>query len=82
VVLVDARDLDPAEGTYLATSRVRRRAVAEIQADDLLDGPLILLLDVDVIDPAEVPGLRFPEPGCPPQFTGLDAMRRSSPPAG
>jgi arginase len=75
-ILVDARDLDPAEGAYLATSGVRRRAVAEIQAEDLPDGPVILHLDVDVIDPAEVPGLRFPAPGGPSRSAVLEAVRR------
>jgi len=63
-VLVDARDLDPAERDLLAASQVRRvpaepdalrRAVGE------LDGkPVYLHIDADVIDGTEEPGLRFP----------------------
>lgn len=75
-VLVDARDLDPAEATYLAASRVLRRTVEDLQVDDLPDGPVILHVDLDVIDAAEVPGLRFPVPGGPAKSTVLDTVQR------
>jgi arginase len=63
-LLVDARDLDPAELDYLGTSAVTRCPVRSV-ASELPPGPLILHLDLDVIDPAELPGLRFPAPGGP-----------------
>ncbi|UQU68007.1 arginase family protein [Couchioplanes caeruleus] len=65
VVLVGARDLDPPEAAYLATSRVRRSAVAGLSAADLPEGPLIVHVDVDVVDSGELPGLLFPAPGGP-----------------
>jgi hypothetical protein len=54
VVLVDARDLDPAEEIFLATSAVRRSTVGELQPDDLPGGPVLLHVDVDVINASEV----------------------------
>ena len=75
-VLVGARDLDPAEVLYLARSQVQRRAVQELGADDLPDGPIIVHIDLDVIDPAEVPGLRFPAPGGPSKAEVLAAVHR------
>ena len=64
VLLVDARDLDPPEVEYLARSAIRRCAVREA-ATALPDGPLYLHLDLDVVDPDELPGLLFPAPGGP-----------------
>ncbi|MDI1461398.1 arginase family protein [Catellatospora sp. KI3] len=75
-VLVDARDLDPAEHDYLRTAAVTHRQVAGLDAADLPTGPLLLHVDVDVIDSAEVPGLRFPVPGGPDGGTVLAALRR------
>jgi arginase len=72
VVLVGARDLDPPEVTYLEHAPVRRREVTDLDPADLPDGPFYLHLDLDVIDPAEVPGLRYPAPGgtSPAQLAG------------
>lgn len=64
-VLVDARDLDPPEADFLQTSAVRRSSVTELDEDTLPDGPLILHVDVDVVDPEELIGLLFPAPGGP-----------------
>ncbi|MBV8301047.1 MAG: arginase family protein [Candidatus Dormibacteraeota bacterium] len=61
-VLVDGRDLDPPEADALNASRVRRVALGELQ-DALPDGPVHLHVDLDVIDPSLLPGLRFPAPG-------------------
>jgi arginase len=57
-LLVDARDLDPAEAAYLAEAEVRRTTVRDL--DHLPDGPLVLHVDLDVIDSAELDRLRFP----------------------
>lgn len=62
-VLVDARDLDPAEVDYLATARVHRTTVHDLDA--IPDGPLLLHVDADVVDSGELPGLLFPAPGGP-----------------
>ncbi|MBG0562346.1 arginase family protein [Actinoplanes aureus] len=64
-VLVDARDTDPAEADYLATGAIRRVSVAQVDAGTAPPGPFVLHIDADVIDPGELPGLRFPAPGGP-----------------
>jgi arginase len=74
VMLVDARDLDPPEAAWLAGSAVRRSAVATLGVADLPPGPLILHVDVDVIDPAELPELLFPAPGGPSTAAVLSAI--------
>ena len=64
VVLADARDLDPAERDALTASRVHRVPADPAAITSVLKGlggmPVYLHLDVDVIDSAELPGLRFP----------------------
>jgi arginase len=65
ILLVDARDLDPPEASYLAGAQIRRAQVAGLTAADLSAGPLYVHVDLDVIAPAELPGLRFPAPGGP-----------------
>jgi arginase len=72
-VLVDARDLDPAEAGYLAGSRIRRGAVDDL--GELPDGPVLLHVDVDVIDNGEIPGLRFPAADGPPRSAVVAAVR-------
>jgi arginase len=62
-LLVDGRDLDPAEVDYLAGSGIRRSTVDDMGA--LPEGPLLLHVDLDVIDRGDLPGLRFPVGGGP-----------------
>lgn len=57
VVLVDGRDLDPAEAAFLDGGPVRR---VPVDAVPDVDGPLYLHIDLDVVDAAALPGLRFP----------------------
>jgi len=67
VLLAGARDLDPPEVTYLDDALISRAEVAGLDAAVLPDGPLYVHLDLDVIDPFAVPGLRYPAvggPGC------------------
>jgi arginase len=71
--LVGARDLDPAEAEYLAASEVVRREVSEVQAPD---GPVVVHVDLDVIDGDEVAGLLFPVPGGPSAAAVVEAVRR------
>jgi arginase len=75
VVLADARDLDPPEAAYLAGARIRRAAVADLGAAALPDGPLYVHVDLDVIDPADLPGLLFPAPGGPHSTEVAAALR-------
>jgi arginase len=75
-VLVDARDLDPAERDYLASSAVSRRTVGDLDVDLLPDGPLVLHVDVDVVDAGELPGLRFPVQGGPSAGAVVAVVRR------
>lgn len=72
-VLVDARDLDPAEGEFLRTSAVSRFPVDEVV---LPDGPLLLHVDLDVVDAAELTGMKFPAPDGPTTGAVLSAVRR------
>jgi arginase len=65
--------MDPAEAEYLASAEIRRCTVDDV---DLPDGPLILHVDVDVIDSRELPGLLFPVPDGPSLTSVLGAVRR------
>ena len=76
VLLVGARDLDPPEVAFLAASRVRRTTVTGLSAADAPEGPLVVHVDLDVVDPAELPGLLFPAPGGPPASEVVAAVRR------
>lgn len=70
-ILVDARDLDPLEREALDRSQVRRLPVSALdpaaqqgaEALVLPPGAIYLHLDLDVLDPPELPGLRFPVAG-------------------
>jgi arginase len=75
VMLVGARDLDPPEAAYLAGALIRRSNVAGLNARRLPDGPLYVHLDLDVMDPAEIPGLRYPAPGGPGPAEIAGALR-------
>jgi arginase len=65
VMLVDGRDLDPPEVTALAASQVLRSSVADLGTSPLPPGPLIIHIDLDVVDPDALVGLRFPARGGP-----------------
>lgn len=75
IVLADARDLDLAERAALAASQVRRVPADPAAIASALVGlgrtPVYLHLDVDVIDSAQLPGLRFPS-GPGPSVTRIE----------
>jgi len=71
VVLVDARDLDPAEAEFLAGSAIRRTDVPGLGDLALPERPIYLHLDLDVLDPDAVPGVMYPVAGGP----SADAVR-------
>lgn len=64
-VLVGARDLDPGEDEAVATSALTVRTVVEIGAWQPPAGPLHVHIDLDVIDPEEMPAHNYPAPGGP-----------------
>lgn len=75
IVLAGARDLDPPEVSYLAASAIQQRDVAGLTAAGLPDIPLYVHVDFDVLDPGEVPGVRFPTPGGPAASQLAGALR-------
>jgi arginase len=76
VLLVGARDLDPGEAETLAASQVRHLTVAEVAHAEPPEGPLFVHLDVDVVDPAEMPAVGYPSGGGPGVAATLAAMTR------
>lgn len=74
-LLVDGRDLDPGEADLIAGSGLRHVPIGEVSTWLVPDGPVYLHVDVDVLDPDEVPGLRYPAPGGPALGTVIDAVR-------
>jgi arginase len=75
VTLVGARDLDPPEVAYLAHAPIGRTEVTGLDAAALPGGQLYVHIDLDVIDPAEAPGLRYPAPGGPRTADVAEALR-------
>jgi arginase len=65
VLHVGARDLDPEEAVALADSGIAACGVEEVSTIDLPPGPLYVHVDVDVVDPMEVPATNYPAPGGP-----------------
>lgn len=62
--LIDARDLDPLERQALDASAVRRTGVAGL-GSLRLDGPVLVHIDMDVLDADRVPAFNYPVPGGP-----------------
>lgn len=76
VALIGARDLDPGEDDVVAGS-----AMSLLRVDDVVDwtppdGPLHVHVDLDVIDPAEMPAHRYPAPGGPSLAEVRSAIER------
>jgi arginase len=66
VILVDARDLDPGEREAVRDSAVTHLPhVEDLPAYPLPDRPLYVHLDVDVVDPGEIPSVNYPARGGP-----------------
>jgi arginase len=77
ILITDARDLDPEEAVALRASKLTHLP----KVDDLLtvplpDQPFYIHMDVDVIDPAEMPGLGYPAPGGPSVAQVNASLRR------
>jgi arginase len=75
VMLVGARDLDPPEVEFLASSPIIRSDVADFEVDDAPGGALYVHLDVDIFDPSYLSGLRFPAPYGPTSDDVVEAVR-------
>ena len=56
VVLLDGRDLDPPEAAFLAASRIRHLPLQPV----VVPCPVVLHVDLDVVDSQDAPGLLFP----------------------
>ena len=66
ILLMDARDLDPAEKTALLESEiVRLTNVDDLIRHPLPELPIYLHIDVDIIDPREAPAMNYLAPGGP-----------------
>jgi arginase len=76
VLLVGARDLDAPEVDFLSGAGIRRSTVDDLAVADLPAGPLLLHIDLDVLDGGELPGLRFPTPGGPSAAATAATVRR------
>ena len=64
VWLVDGRDLDPGEDDAVAKSGIHHVTVEQIAANPP-PGDLYVHIDVDVVDPIDMPGVNYPAPGGP-----------------
>lgn len=66
VTLSDARNLDPGESQLLQSSTVTHlKSMAELEKVNWSGKPVYLHLDTDVVDPADMPTLHYPEPNGP-----------------
>jgi arginase len=62
--LIDGRDLDPLERAALDASAVRRTGVAGL-GSLRLDGPVMVHIDMDVLDAEKAPAFQYPVRGGP-----------------
>lgn len=82
VCLVGARDLDPGERTNLDRSKVKRFEFNGVATDApglvaaVRRRPVFVHVDLDIVDPAEMPAVNFPAPGGP-SFARLETLLRS-----
>jgi arginase len=76
IVIADARDVDPDEGVALEGSAVRITGVGGVINLVPASGPIAVHLDVDVVNPDEMPALRFPAAGGP-SVSAVEASLRA-----
>jgi arginase len=70
VVLAGTRSLDDAEADYIGASGIRLVSSSDLQSPDVLveairqtgAGSVYIHVDLDVLDPAEIDGVGYPEP--------------------
>lgn len=75
-LLVGARDLDPLEEELLAASRVRMVEVEQIASSVPRDRDLYVHIDVDVVDPTDVPAVNYRAPDGPSVEVVADSVAR------
>ncbi len=75
-LLVDARDLDEEEAEALAASQVARVQVSDVAqaVPGAASGPVYVHIDVDVVDPTDMPGMGFPAAGGPSLAVVAEAL--------
>lgn len=73
VWLVDGRDLDLGEGEAVANSGIHHVTVEQVAADPP-SGDLYIHVDVDVVDPIDMPGVNYPSPDGPSAETVARAV--------
>lgn len=74
IVLAGARDLDPPEAEYLARALIRQASLDGL-AGVLPAGSLHVHVDLDIIDPGWLPGLRYPAPGGASPAVVMEVLR-------
>jgi arginase len=74
VWLVDARDLDPGEDDAVAASGINHVSVEDLRAT-LPPGDLYVHVDVDVVDPHDMPAVNYPAPHGPSASVIASAVR-------
>ena len=65
VILVGARDLDPAEAEAVAASGLTVLSTEDVIRWDPPPGALHVHIDLDIVDPREMPAHNYPAPGGP-----------------
>lgn len=77
IILTDARDLDPGEAAALRESAVTHLPnVLDLLTAPLLDKPLYIHLDVDVVNGDEMPAMSYPSQGGPTLEDTMRVVRR------
>ncbi len=76
VTLTDARNLDPEEGELVRSSAVTHlKSIRDVLNVDWAKKPLYIHLDTDVLDPADMPTLNYPEPNGPSLDELIDVLK-------
>ncbi|MFV1999668.1 MAG: arginase family protein [Acidimicrobiia bacterium] len=74
VVLVDARDLEPLEDVAVDRSHMTVTAVRDVATNRPAAGPIYVHIDVDVVDPQDLPAVNYPAPHGPSVREVRDAV--------
>jgi arginase len=75
-VVVGARDVDAAERDALGRAPIAQIALDQLGVTPLPPSPWYVHLDLDLLDPSELPPLRFPVPGGPSTGVVAAALQR------